>query len=137
MRKRIRFAICLAALAAMPALAMDYGAADGPFGRWVNPDSSVMVEMRDCGGRLCGWIVWASSSAVSDAAAGGTPKLIGLELLRDYYPAGPGLWRGTVYVPDRGRAYSSRIRQLDRNHLKVTGCLWDGVICESQIWQRA
>lgn len=129
--------IVLGSLAGAPwARASQAEIADSPIGRWVNPDGSVKVETGRCGGKLCGWIVWASPRAIADAAEGGTPKLLGLELLRDYHRVGPGLWRGTVYVPDMGRAFSSRIVQLDKNHLKVSGCILLALLCKSQVWQR-
>ena len=110
--------------------------AEGPIGRWTNPQGSVKVETAPCDDKLCGWVVWASPRALADAVKGGSSKLIGLELLRDYHPAGPGLWRGTVYVPDMGRAFSSRIRQVDGNHMKISGCILGGLLCKSQVWKR-
>ena len=129
--------VILGSLAATPSVATGQGAvADGPIGRWTNPQGSVRVETAPCDGKLCGWVVWASPRAMADAIKGGSSKLIGLELLRDYHPAGSGMWRGTVYVPDMGRAFSSRISQLDGNHLKVSGCILAGLLCKSQIWKR-
>jgi uncharacterized protein (DUF2147 family) len=130
----------IAALASLPAssaaAAGQERAAGGPVGRWINPQGSVQVETAPCDDKLCGWVVWASPGAIKDARKAGSAELVGLELLRDYRPAGPRLWRGTVYVPDMGRSYSSRLRQVDETHLKISGCILGGLICKSQIWKR-
>ena len=136
-RTTLALIAALASLAAAPAEAAGQEkAAEGPIGRWTNPKGSVQVETAPCDDKLCGWVVWASPGAVEDARKAGSAELIGLELLRDYRPAGPGLWRGTVYVPDMGRSFSSRLRQVDENHLKISGCILGGLICKSQTWKR-
>ncbi|MCM8729881.1 DUF2147 domain-containing protein [Hephaestia sp. GCM10023244] len=132
---RLVWSIALAAMS--PVAASRPPVPDPPTGLWINPHGSVKVMTAPCAGKLCGWIVWASPQATMDAAAVGAPKLIGLELLRDYHPAGPHLWRGTVYVPDMARSFASRITQLDANRMKIDGCILAGLVCKSQIWRRA
>ena len=105
-------------------------------GTWVNPDGTVAVKTGNCAGRLCGWISWASPEALQDAKDSGVEKLIGTELLQDYRAEAPGRWRGTVYVPDMGHSFSSRITQLSPYKLKISGCLLGGFICKSQVWRK-
>ncbi|MGT2514371.1 DUF2147 domain-containing protein [Sphingomonas panni] len=47
-----------------------------------------------------------------------------------------GAWTGTVFVPDMGRRFASRIDLPDADTLRIRGCLWGGVICRSQNWSR-
>ena len=108
----------------------------GVVGTWMNPTATVEVEARPCGEAVCGRVVWASPQAISDARDGGTPDLIGTELLRDYRPVGSNQWRGTVFVPDMGRTFSSSMVELDRNDLQISGCAVAGFICRKQIWHR-
>lgn len=108
-----------------------------PTGDWLNPAGTVEVSTRPCGHTLCGRVIWASPDAVGDAREGGTPNLVGTELLRDYRAAGPQRWQGTIFVPDLGKSFSSRMRELDPNSLQVSGCLIGGFICKKQIWHRA
>lgn len=107
-----------------------------PEGLWLNPRKSVAVHAGPCGERLCGWIVWASSEAQADARESGVARLIGTELLEDYRATGPGNWSGTVFVPDMGRRFSSRINALSATQLQIKGCILGGLICKSQIWTR-
>lgn len=110
-------------------------------GVWVNPRGSVKVQTGTCPGdhpdNLCGWVVWAAPQAEADARDGGAARLIGTELLRGYRVAGPGLYRGVVYVPDMGRTFYSTIEQRGADHLKISGCILGGLICKSQDWRRA
>lgn len=105
-------------------------------GTWFNPDRTVAVRTGDCAGRLCGWISWASPEALQDAKDSGIERLIGTELLQDYRAEAPSRWRGTVYVPDLGHSFSSRITQLSPNELKISGCLLGRFVCKSQVWRK-
>lgn len=106
-------------------------------GTWVNPRGSVRVATGDCGGKLCGWVVWANQEALADARDSGVPRLIGIELLQDYHATGAGRWQGQVYVPDMGRTFYSTIAQVDADRMRISGCVLGGLICKSQTWQRA
>ena len=105
-------------------------------GVWENPQGTVRVRVMMCGTRLCGTVVSASASAISDAREAGVPELVGLGLLRDYRRIGPDRWAGWVFVPDLGRSFSSRIIQVNRDRLRITGCLVGALFCKSQIWKR-
>lgn len=107
------------------------------YGDWINPRHSVTVEIAPCGTLLCGAVVAASSEAQQDAREGGTAQLIGTRLLRDYHHTAAGQWQGRVFVPDRGDTFYSTISQLDSSRLRISGCILGGLICKSQVWQRA
>lgn len=127
----------LAALTAAAAIAApDAPPSPSPAGLWQNPHASVVVRTGPCGGRLCGWVIWANGSARADAREGGTGQLIGAELLQDFTQRRRGDWIGTVFVPDMGRHFYSEVRQISPNTLKVSGCILHGLICKSQIWNR-
>jgi uncharacterized protein (DUF2147 family) len=109
---------------------------DTPIGTWQNPRHSIAVRVEQCGSELCGKIVSATPEAQKDARNAGIDNLIGIQLLSDYRPTGPGRWSGTVYVPDMGRSFSSRIVQSNPNTLRISGCLIAGFLCKSQDWTR-
>ncbi|WP_082543383.1 DUF2147 domain-containing protein [Sphingomonas sp. Leaf339] len=123
-----------AAINAVPAAAQRPG--DAIAGLWMNPYNSVAVRAGDCGPKLCGWVAWANAEAKSDAREEGVDPLIGVALLQDYQPSNAKNWSGTIFVPDLGRHFSSTITLLDRDRLKVKGCLIGGFICKSQVWRR-
>jgi uncharacterized protein (DUF2147 family) len=121
--------------AAIPAAAVAPSTSDLD-GIWVNPHNSVAVKTSRCGDRLCARVVWLNAEAAQDAQGGGIAHPIGTEVLQDYRPIGDGRWRGTVFVLDMGRSFSSRIEPAGPGLLKVSGCLVGGFLCKSQIWHR-
>ena len=129
-------------MAASGALAADGGkppaAGDPVIGKWSNPRGTLAVETAPCTGgtTLCGAIIWASQEAMSDARDAGITKLIGTQLLSDYRRTSQTSWSGTVYVPDMGRSFSSRIKQTTPHELTISGCLIGGFLCKSQVWHR-
>lgn len=106
-------------------------------GLWRNPKGTVEVRIGTCGASLCGTVVGASTSAIADARDSGYPKLIGMQLMHDYYAAGRKKWRGTIFVPDIGRSFASHIELVDNDHARISGCLFGQFVCKSQLWRRA
>jgi len=111
-------------------------ASPGPTGVWRNPKNSVHVRIDSCGQAMCGTVVWASPKAQADAKKGGTDKLVGLQLLRNFTPVKPGLWRGKVFVPDLNGTFSGTAELVDANTLKARGCLFVGIACKTQLWKK-
>src|SRR5438067_7907622 len=103
-------------------------APDELFGVWRNPKNTVHVDIRACGASACGYVVWASAKAQADARRGSGQELIGLQLLRDFAPAGDG-WRGKVFVPDHNLTLTGAARPLDAGHLEAKGCLLRNLVC--------
>lgn len=131
---RLHMFFCIALLSLLTATVSAASAGAAPTGLWLNPHNSVAVRTGACGDKLCGWVVGASKEALSDAKDSGVANLLGTELLEDYVPAGHDSWSGTVYVPDMGHHFSSRINQLSARALQIKGCLLGGMICKSQTW---
>lgn len=121
---------------AMAGLGSPPAGAEAIHGTWENPTGDVRVVTQPCGSELCGKVSWASDIAKKDAAAGGTPNLIGTSLLRNYRQTKPGHWKGNVFVPDLGDTFYSTIKQLDAGRIKISGCILGGLLCKSQIWRR-
>lgn len=111
---------------------------DSAIGIWANPAETLFVRTGPChgDGDLCGSIVWASEQAMADARNAGVSQLIGTQLLSGYRRTGQGSWSGTVYIPDIGRRFSSRLKQTSPQALTITGCLVGGFLCKSQVWRR-
>ncbi len=120
-----------AALLTSPALA-----ATPIEGSWTNPSHSVIVRIGPCGFGLCGRVTGASPKARADAAAGGTPNLIGAELMSGLEQNGVGSWRGSIFVPDANRRADADLHLLDARTLEIEGCALGGLLCKSQTWTR-
>jgi len=128
--------VVLAALAGLSMAAPAF-AEDAPFtyGVWRNPKNTVHVEIKPCGGgRACGNVIWANADAQEDARKGGTPNLIGLQLLRDFQLQKSGSWRGKVFVPDLNMTLTGTADFPNATTMKAKGCLL--LFCKSQTWRR-
>ena len=106
-------------------------------GRWKNPSGRVTVMIEACGESYCGTVISASDSARADAKRGGTENLVGTQLMSGFVTAGPGKWKGRMFVPDLNHRSKAELRLIGANQLKVTGCMVGRMICKSQYWTRA
>ncbi|HTH29175.1 MAG TPA: DUF2147 domain-containing protein [Sphingobium sp.] len=137
----LRWMVALAALAMlappMAASASGKGANTLPVAsEWRNPRNSVHIRLTPCGeGRMCGTVIWASDKAKADARRGGTEKLIGLDLFREFRRVAPGQYKGRVFVPDMNRTFSGHMR-IEGDSMIGKGCVLAGLICKSQTWTR-
>src|SRR6478609_7691412 len=96
----------LLALALMPLMVGGASAAADPTGVWMNDTGRGAVEIKNCGGNLCGNVVWVKNSA--DA------KGCGKQVIGDVAPVGGGVWdNGWVYSPEKGRKYDVEITPLN------------------------
>jgi uncharacterized protein (DUF2147 family) len=127
----VRKYLLAAALFASPAFA-----ASPIEGQWTNPARTVTVRIAPCGASLCGRVVSASPDAKAKAAAAGTPRLIGTELMSSLVPAGRGVWRGTFFVADRNVRAPGELRLLGPRALEIEGCAMGGLMCKTQQWTR-
>lgn len=102
---------------------------------WRNPSNSVHIRITSCGSdRMCGTVIWASDKAKADARKGGTDRLVGANLFREFRQVAPGQYKGRVFVPDMNRTFSGQMR-VQGNSMIGKGCVL-GFICKSQTWTR-
>lgn len=127
--------LSLLACLAMPAAAQSPDERH-PWGRWKNPFNSVHMEVSPCGELVCGKVVYANDKAKADAAKGGNPDFIGVNLLEDFQPTGPGSWSGKVFVPDLNHHFHGELTLEPDDALLVKGCLATHVGCKHQVWTR-
>jgi uncharacterized protein (DUF2147 family) len=111
-------------LLAAPALAQDATLSERTYGTWKNPKNSVHVEAQECGGKMCGVVVWANDKAKADARRGGTDQLIGRQLFQDFEEQ------------QEGRTFHGTVTIIDADTLEGKGCLIGGIGCKSQVWTR-
>ncbi len=111
-------------------------AAQSPLeGIWASPKGNVTVRIAPCGKQLCGQVVEASARAKRRAAKHGVPRLVGEPLLNNIEPAGPGKWKGRVYVPRLNTHVGGRITMQGRDRMEVAGC-YAGLLCRSAVYRR-
>ena len=105
-------------------------------GDWINPRGSTVVRIEPCAAKHCGVIVWVSAPAMADAARAGAATLVGTQVLKDFAPAGPGQWRGSIFVPDLRQRGRGKLRQIGPDELELVGCQLGGLVCKKQRWRR-
>lgn len=138
-----------AAVAAVAGLAL-WSAAHAAIpaeGTWLSADGGTKVRIVNCGGKLCGKVVWLNEPI--DPATG-KPKtdkrnpdqakrsrpLLGVPVVQGMVPSGANKWSGEIYNADDGKIYQAHVTVLSENAMKVQGCVL-GFLCKSQTWTRA
>ncbi len=123
-----------------PALAAD------PMGTWYTADKDSQVRITNCGGAICGALVWLKEP--NDPATG-KPKLdknnadaskqsrplLGVQIVLGMKPNGPNAWSGNVYNASDGKTYTGSFTMTSDNSADLKGCVL--IICKSQTWTRA
>ncbi len=109
------------------------------FGTFAVRGGTSHVEIKDCGdGSPCGTIVWIDPATLEpgqtvDALADAKgAKIMGLQLLNGFARKAADWRGGTIYDPEAGKTYASRLKRLANGHLEVKGCI--GPICQTQVW---
>jgi uncharacterized protein (DUF2147 family) len=105
-------------------------------GQWTNYKKSVVVQVERCGTAYCGTVIEASEKAKAKARKGGTPSLVGTQILTGLKPIGDGKFRGRAFVPKRNIHATATVRQLSADVMQVSGCVLGGLICDNEKWTR-
>jgi uncharacterized protein (DUF2147 family) len=121
------------ALIAGSAAAQARGAIEG---QWRNAKGSVVVKVDQCGEAWCATVVDASAKAKASARRGGTPQLVGTQILSGVRPTGSGLYRGRAFDPKRNLRAAATIRFVNDTTIVIKGCLVSGIICKEQRWTK-
>ncbi len=139
-------AISLVAAALMIESFTRIGMAADALGTWFTGDKDSKVKIVNCGGSLCGNLVWLKEP--NDPATG-RPKtdknnadaskqsrpLLGVPIVLGMKPSGPGKWDGQVYNASDGKTYSGSFTLTGPDTADLKGCVLS-VICKSQTWTR-
>ena len=136
------------AVAALLTLASSEGAlAQDPNGTWLTQTGTSRIRIADCGGALCGTIVWLKEPNDPDTAKPKTDKnnsdaakrnrpLIGTQIVLGMKPAGANKWTGQVYNAEDGKTYSGNLTYSGGNALQLQGCALGGLVCKGQAWTK-
>ncbi len=128
-----------AALALLTAASPAFADPLNVFGTFVTQKGTSHIAIADCGdGSPCGKVVWIDPNdlppgktveTLSDAKGA---KIMGLELLKGFARKAADWRGGTIYDPEAGKTYASRLKRLANGDLEVKGCI--GPICQTQVW---
>jgi uncharacterized protein (DUF2147 family) len=118
-------------LAAQPAVS--------PLGLWLVAKRYAKINIVNCGEKLWGFVVWESRVGGIDRNNADPDKrsrpTVGMPILLGMQQTEQNLWEGEIYNGEDGKTYSSKISLLDRNTLKIQGCVL-GFLCGGENWSR-
>lgn len=101
-----------------------------PTGIWLDHTGRGAVQISDCGGNLCGRIVW-----IKDPKNG---SVCGTQVIGDAKPIAGGKWDGGwILDVDDDRKYKVEITPLSNGNLQVMGYMGSKMLSETMIWTRA
>ena len=134
-------AALLAFTCAQGALAAD------PAGTWLTQTGGSRIRVADCGGALCGTIIWLKEPIDPDTGKPKTDKnnsdaakrsrpLLGVQIVLGMKPNGTDKWSGQVYNAEDGKTYSGNLTYSGGDSLQLQGCALGGLICKGQTWTR-
>ncbi len=120
--------------------------AGAPEGTWLSEDGATKVLISNCGGRLCGKVVWLDEPISPNT---GKPKtdtlnpdpakrsrpLIGLQVVHGLSPSGTDTWSGTIYNADDGHTYQASMQVQGEQIARVQGCVLR-ILCKTHNWKR-
>jgi uncharacterized protein (DUF2147 family) len=108
----------MACMGAVPALA-------DVEGMWLVKDGS-LLRIHNCGGAVCGYIVSGAPSPAdrNNADQGqGNRTVVGMQVLSQMRPAGPGKWTGRLTNPKDGNPYTGNLIEVGPDAIRIEGCL--------------
>ncbi len=144
----LKAAVAASALAALLGMSAGTALAVVPVtGTWLSADGGTKVRVSECGGKLCGKVVWLNEpidpatgkpktdKRNSDPAKRSRP-LIGVPVVNGMTPSGDNKWSGKIYNADDGKTYDAHVTLVSSDAMRVQGCVLS-VLCKSQTWKRA
>jgi len=150
MRRYLNSIVLAAVLVAIAGIGLVKAQAEpSPIGIWSTAEDKSHVEIKDCGGKLCGTIIWLKEPMDDDGAekhdknnpdaAQQKRKIVGLPLLSGFVKSAEAsdLWeKGTIYNPEDGKTYRCNMTLKDANTLRVRGYVGMPMFGKTQIWTR-
>jgi len=118
-----------------------------PEGVWQSRDGRLKVRLSNCGGRLCGRVLWLGEPTDPGTGRPKTDKhnpdpakrsrpLIGLKVVQGMKRSGPNQWSGLIYNADDGHTYKAHFTVKDATTARLQGCVLE-VLCKAHTWRRA
>lgn len=114
--------------------------AEDAFGVWEHPDNGSHIRISKCGAGLCATIVKVKDPARTDVNNPDPAKrkrpVKGVTIMSGGKKTGAKTWSGKLYNTQDGQTYNGTLTVVDKNHLKLQGCVLGGLICQGPTWSR-
>jgi uncharacterized protein (DUF2147 family) len=108
----------VAAASSAPSTSTEVASTSAPSAICNTEKNGGMVRIEQCGQNLCG-----------NAVPNGEKILINMK-------PSDKKWTGRIHDPDSGKVYDSSIAMKGPNTLRVQGCVFGGIFCGGQTWNR-
>lgn len=116
-----------------------------PSGIWLTQAGDAQVHIHQCGGGICGKIVWLRDPIDRNT---GRPQIddknpnpalaqrpvMGLMIFSSLQPIAGNRWTGHIYNPDDGQTYGANITLQGESVLEMQGCM--GALCGGETWRK-
>jgi uncharacterized protein (DUF2147 family) len=110
-----------------------------PRGLWLAQDGA-QVRVAPCGQALCATLAAPKTPIDPETGASWTDKhnhdpgqrgrpLVGVYVLYNMVPDGPGKWSGTLYNVDNGNTYPGHLLDVGPETIRIEGCV---LLCGGQ-----
>ena len=101
-----------------------------PRGVWIDATGQGAIEIADCGGKLCGRVVWLKSAAHADRCR--------LQVIDGVAPQADGNWGGgTIFDPEAKAKYNVELAPVDAGTLRVIGYVGSKKFSRTMTWTKA
>lgn len=127
-----RHSLRIAALAAVMLGCSPALAGDDPTGVWMSDTGRGAVEIKDCGGKLCGVVVWVKDATDAEGC--------GRQIIGDLVKGGGNAWGGDsawIYSPEKKKTFNVEVTPLADGTLKVKGYAGLSFLSKTMIWTKA
>jgi uncharacterized protein (DUF2147 family) len=120
----------LSAITGIVLLSATAAQAADPTGVWMNDTGRGAIEIKNCGGSLCGHVVWVKDT--------NDTKGCGRQIIGNAAKVGANVWdNGWIYNPDKKKKYDVELKPLSNGTLQVTGYAGSKFFSKTMIWKRA
>lgn len=130
MQNLLKMGFVAATMAAGLAATAGARADESVLGVWFDHTGRGAVEITDCGGAVCGKVVWLGDQV--------NPKGCGLQILGDVKPVGDGTFDGGwIYDPDKDAKFDVELVPQGGGKLTVVGYKGIKLFSQTFTWTRA
>ena len=112
------------------------------FGFWAPPDMDAIISIATCGETLCARLVRHDYNDIAQTDVNNpnpalrARPLEGLAIIDGLRAVRRGVWRGgAFYDPRTGKTYSPKVKLLDDNRVRISGCIAPR-LCKGYVWTR-
>ncbi|MGH1418790.1 MAG: DUF2147 domain-containing protein [Hyphomicrobiaceae bacterium] len=118
------------AMTALLTFGQQANAASDPTGVWLNNTGRGAIEIKHCGKKLCGHVVWTKSKKDT--------KGCGKKIIGNVSRVGKTTWdNGWIYSPERRRKFSVELKKMKSGKLRVVGYAGSKFFSKTMYWKPA